>query len=204
MKLPKFMRGCEDNTLPPGLKAIIHLACTCDVQQANLRTQTELRALSVFPSGLPALPTTENKLSERVTVGEPILFVGTGTGFTAYEIVVHSGSYTSKTTGEVQFLAFTNETMFSIVGTDAEVRGFSDMVLNRGLICLVGDIGGVNDYAIFGMKDLPAFVAEVDIQSGAKPGDKRVATFKVQDMSGKSLKVYPVGLLHPSGLPLAT
>lgn len=202
MKLSKFTRTCDTDQLPAGTKAKLYLACTCDVSNEVLRTQRELRALATLPVGI-TLPTTENKLAERVTIGEPITFAGNGNGFTAYDIVIQSGSYTSKTAGEVQFLSFNSELMFSLAGTDAEVLGFADMVVNRGLMALIGDIGGVDDYTLFGMKDIPAYITEVDATSGAKPGDKRIANFKLADISGRSLKKYPLGTLHTSGLPLA-
>jgi len=202
MKLAKFLKTCDTDQLPAGLKAKLYLACTCDVAADTLRTYKELRALATLPSGV-TLPSTENKLAERVTIGEPIAFSGTGNGFTAYDIVINSGSYNSKSQGETQFLSLNNDLMFSFAGTDAEVLGFTDMILNRGIVALIGDIGGVDDYNLFGMKDMPAFVAEVDINSGAKAGDKRIANFKISDLSGKVLKKYPLGTLHPSGLPMA-
>ena len=203
MKLSKFTKGCDDSTLPPGTKAKIYLACTCEVTNEVLRTYAVLRGLTTLPSGV-TLPTVENKLAELATIGEPIAFSGTGNGFTAYDIVIHSGSYTSKTQGEIQFLAFDSELTFSFAGTDAEVLGFSQMVLNRGLVGLVGDVGGENDYTLFGQKDIPAYIMSADIQSGSKPGDKRMASFKLQDVSGRSLKKYPLATLHPSGLPIAS
>jgi hypothetical protein len=202
MKLAKFTKSCDANDMPAGVKARLYLACTCDVQQDRLRTYSELRALSVLPSGI-TLPTTENKLSERVTIGEAVVFPLAGTGFTAYDIVITSGSYSSKTKGEAQFTAFENEVTFMMKGSNAEVVGFADLINNRGLLCVIGDMGGADDYKLFGQKEHPAFITSIDIESGAKAGDKRVSTFKIADMSGRSLRDYPLSKLHPSGLPIA-
>jgi hypothetical protein len=202
MKLAKFTRSCDSDDMPAGIKARLYIACTCDVQQDRLRTYSELRALTVLPSGI-TLPTTENKLTERVTIGEAIFFPTAGTGFTAYDIVITSGSYSSKTKGDPQFTAFENEVTFMMEGSNGEVVGFADMINNRGLVCIVGDMGGADDYKMFGQKEFPAFIQSIDIESGAKAGDKRVSTFKIADMSGRSLRDYPLSKLHPSGLPIA-
>lgn len=202
MKLAKFTKSCDADDMPAGLKARLYLACTCDVQQERLRTYSELRALATLPAGI-TLPATENKLTERVTIGEAVVFPAAGTGFTAYDIVITSGSYTSKTKGDAQFSAFENEVTFSIEGSSGEVVGFADMINNRGLLCIVGDMGGADDYKLFGQKEHPAFITSIDIESGAKAGDKRQSTFKIVDMSGRSLRDYPLTKLHPSGLPIA-
>lgn len=202
MKLAKMLKTCDVPNLNSGTRAIIYIASACDPQQDRLRTYAELRALTTLPSGV-TLPTVQNALAERVTIGEPITFA-TGFGFTAYSIVITSGSYESATNGEAQFLGNENTVSFEIVGSQGETTGFADLIRNHPLVIVIGDNGGANDFKMFGSKDFPAFITEIKSNSGAKSSDKRSTTFKVSDMSGRPLLDYPLATLHPSGLPLAT
>lgn len=203
MKLPKMTGSCNTEQRPAGTPASIYLTCTCEVGQDRVRTYSELRTLATLPVGV-TLPTTENKLAERVQVGEALTFTGTGNGFTRYDIVINTGKYGSKTVGEPMFLSFNNETGFAYQGTEAEVLGFADFIQNRPLIVLIGDMGITGAMNLMGQKDFPVYPSEITIDSGAKAGDKRICTFKLVDHSGRMIYKYDVATLHPTGLPLAT
>jgi len=85
-----------------------------------------------------------------------------------------------------------------------EALGFKKMVANREFTAIIGDLGtSGNDFKIAGFRDIPAFIKDVTIDSGSKPGDKRVLSGKIVETSGRGMFVYPVATLHPNGLPMA-
>ena len=203
MKFPKSQKSNTFQPLVPGTQARLFLGHALDMVQERLRTVAELRAMPALPTGI-TLPGTVNPLAELGTIGEAIVFGGTGNGFTAYPIVVNSGKYEDKMTGEQQHTADTVEMDFSMILPEDEALGFKKMVTNREFIAVMGDLGtSGNDFKMCGSKDIPCFVKDVLISSGSKPGDKRILTGKIVETSGRGMYVYPVAALHPNGLPMA-
>jgi hypothetical protein len=203
MKFPRSMKSNDFQPLVAGTQARLFLAHALDMLQERLRTQAELRAMAALPTGI-TLPAGVNPLAEGGTIGEAIAFSGTGNGFTAYPIVVNTGKYTDKMTGEQQHTGSMVEVDFSMILPEAEALGFQKMVANREFVAIIGDLGtSGNEFKIIGSRDIPAFVKDVTIDSGSKPGDKRVLTGKIVETSGRGMYVYPIANLHPNGLPMS-
>ena len=203
MKFPKSQKPNNFQPLVAGTQARLFLAHALDMVQERLRTVAELRAMAALPTGI-TLPNTVNPLAELGTIGEAIAFSGTGNGFTMYPIVVNSGKYSDKMTGEQQHTGDLVEMDFHMILPEDEALGFKKMVANREFTAIIGDLGtSGNDFKIAGFRDIPAFIKDVTIDSGSKPGDKRVLSGKIVETSGRGMFVYPVATLHPNGLPMA-
>jgi hypothetical protein len=199
VRLRPFNRGCDDK-VPPGTTAQLLFADAHELTSELYPVQywrDFVAAGGTLPAGV-TLPVTADQDTDDVTIATAMAFPVTK-GFTAVDIVIQSGSYEIKSEGEVQFLALKSKVMFEIIGSDAYVRSWTKKIMNRCAICLVTEVNS-SSRSVFGNKAVPAFISGVDIQSGKKPGDKRVGAFILDQLNGDVPLVYPNGF----AIPLAT
>lgn len=156
---------CNESN-PAGTNTILRLAPACEIDTFPL-TKAENGDIS--------------EMATQVELDGDIVFNATPTGcgyWREYQIKQYSGSFAYNLVGERGNKTFDNDILFTLTGTNAEVRGFSALIANG---CFVASIQTkADEWVVIGDKDNHAWIEQLSGNSGAATTDANETVFVIR------------------------